>query len=324
MSVIKIGFIGVGGIAQSHIRRLSDLPNAEIVKVYDVNQEAAKQTADSIGAAIAESPDTLLNPNEIDAVYICTPQFARDDLEVEAARRGIPFLVEKPLGVNIDEVSRKAKYIRESGITHAVGYVLRYYDTVREARQYLRDKDVFMVQANRIGGAHDRAWWRQLHMSGGHLVDAATHQADLIRFLAGEVKDVYAKFSQKEITKIDEKATIYDAGSLTFTMQSGAVGSLQETCLSKFHKGSEVRIYGYDFFVQLSKNGRTLTIMDEHQNMTRDAEVVAQHEQSKAFLQAVETGSQQSILCNYDDGLKTLKFILGANQSAVEQRTIIL
>lgn len=321
---IKIGFIGVGGIAQSHINQLRQLPNAEIVKVFDVNKDAAIETAEKVGAQVADSPESLLNPNEIDAVYICTPQFARGELEVEAARQGIPFFVEKPLGVNLDEVSRKATYIRDSGIVHGVGYVLRYYDTVREAKEYLRGKDVFMVQANRIGGAHDRKWWRQLHMSGGNLVDAATHQADMVRYLAGDVKDVYAKFSQKEIKKIDAEATIYDAGSLTFTMQSGAVGSLQESCLSKFHKGAEVRVYGFDFFVHLSGNGKTLTIMDEQQNTTRVANVVPMMEQAKAFLQAVETGSNESILCNYDDGLKTLEFILGANRSAEEQRTIEL
>src|SRR5690625_853663 len=105
---IKIGFIGVGGIAQSHMDQLEKFPNVKIVNVYDVNQEAAKQVAESVGAQVVDRPETLLNPNEIDAVYICTPQFARGELEVEAARRGIPFFVEKPLGVNLDEVRSKA------------------------------------------------------------------------------------------------------------------------------------------------------------------------------------------------------------------------
>lgn len=321
---IRIGFIGVGGIAQHHMNQFKEIPEVEIVVVYDVNREAAEKTAAALGARAADSVDQVMDKREIDAVYICTPQFARGELEVMAAQRGIPFFAEKPLGVDLEEVKRKAQMIRESGVIHAVGYVLRYYDTVRQAKAYLQKKSFYMVQAARLGGSHPSKWWKQLDLSGGNLVDAGTHQVDMLRYVAGDFKDVFANFSQTSIRALDPDATIYDSGSLSFTMQSGAVGSMIESCMSKFHSGTEVKVFGQDFYLELSGNGKNLTIKEADRNETWSSEMNPFLEQCKSFVRAVSTGSREPILCDYEEGLKTLAFTLAANRSGVERRLIEL
>ncbi|WJH32822.1 Gfo/Idh/MocA family oxidoreductase [Paenibacillus sp. CC-CFT747] len=321
---LRIGFIGVGGIAQHHMLQLKEIPEAQVVLVYDVNREATEQTAAGLGARAAGSADEVLDKSQVDAVYVCVPPFAREELEVTAARRGIPFFVEKPLGVDLELVRRKAAVIRESGVLHAVGYVLRYYDTVQRAKNYLQNKPYHLVQASRLGGSHPSKWWKQLDLSGGNLVDAATHQVDLLRYAAGEFKEVFASFGQTAIRQLDPDATIYDSGALSFTMQSGAVGSLTESCMSTIHPGNEVRVYGSDFFLELSGNGRTLLIKDAGGEQTWTSEKNAFLEQARAFLQAVSTGSREPILCDYDDGLKTLEFTLAANRSGLERRVVEL
>lgn len=321
---IKIGFIGVGGIAQHHMNHLKNIPNAKMVAFYDVNQEATAQVAEKYGAQAMDSVDAVLDKTKIDAVYICTPQFARGDLEIEAVKRGIPFFVEKPLGVELEPVQTKAKIIRESGIVHSVGYVLRYYDTVQEAKKYLEGKKMFLVQATRMGGAHGSKWWTQMGMSGGNLVDAGTHQVDTLRYIAGEYQNVYANFSSNEVHRLDPDATIYSGGALSFTMKSGAVGTMMESCITKYNGGSQVKIFGPDFALELSSNGKQLTIMDETGTTTRVSETIAATEQCLAFLKAVETGDRSAILSNYDEGLKTLEFTLEANRSAIVKQPIEL
>lgn len=76
---LRIGFIGVGGIAQHHMNQLKEIPEAEIVVVYDVNREAAEKKAEALGAKVADSAEQVLDKQSIDAVFICTPQFARGD-----------------------------------------------------------------------------------------------------------------------------------------------------------------------------------------------------------------------------------------------------
>lgn len=316
---VKVGFIGVGGIAKAHIHSLQKIENVEIVCIFDINRESASAVAELTGAQVMDSADQLLNPLIIDAVFICTPQFARDDLEETAARRGIHLFVEKPLGLDLETVRRKEKIILESGIIHAAGYCLRYYDTVREAKQYLQGKDIHLIQAHRFGTSHPSKWWKQLHMSGGHLVDAVTHQVDLIRFLAGEIEHLEAMFNTMNIKQLDPDATIYSAGAVAFSTESGTVGTLTESCLSPFHSGSDIKLFGNDFFILLSGNGGTLQIIDHEQNITKQTEMNAYYEQDRTFIQAIASGSQSAILSSYDDGARTLAVTLQANALAAKQ-----
>ncbi|GAA3399466.1 Gfo/Idh/MocA family protein [Paenibacillus hodogayensis] len=321
---VKIGLIGAGGIAQSHINALKKVEQAKIVTVFDLNTEGAQKTAAALGARVTESADALLNPEEIDAVFICVPQFARGDLEEIAAKRGIHVFVEKPLGLELESVGRKEQAIREGGILTSVGYVLRYYDTVQQAKQYLQDKTVHLIQAFRIGGSHPAPWWKQQHMSNGNLGDAVTHQVDMIRYLVGEYKEVTAQFGRNTIKTQNPEATIPDAGAVTFSMESGAVGTITESCISTYHSGSEIKIIGPNFFLQLTGNGKTLTIIDDQQNITITSKQDPVYEQDKAFVEAVAAGSGEAILCGYADGMRTLAFTLAAYKAAEERDTVTI
>lgn len=321
---VRIGFIGVGGMAQHHIMTLRELDDVEIVSLFDINRELSVKTASEIGAAVQESADQVLDDKRIDAVFICTPQFARDKLEETAARRGIHIFVEKPLGLNLDTVRNKERMIREAGIINSAGYCLRYFDTVRKAKDYLHGKQVHLIQANRFNGSHPAKWWRTLNLSGGHFVDAVTHQVDLIRFISGEFHEVYANFGRTSIQRLDPDATIYDAGTVSFAMKSGVVGSVTESCMSAYHSGHDVKFFGHNFFVHLSNNGDTLTIIDDEQNLTQTSNLDCYREQNRTFVEAVRSGRQEKILCSYADGIRTLAVSLAANQSAAERRAVAL
>jgi len=86
---------------------LQRIEGTRIVSVFDVNRDNAVQAAESTGAQVMDTAEQVLDPDQIDAVYICTPQFARGDLEEQAAQRGIHLFVEKPLGLDMEEVRRK-------------------------------------------------------------------------------------------------------------------------------------------------------------------------------------------------------------------------
>ncbi|MBP1988547.1 Gfo/Idh/MocA family protein [Paenibacillus eucommiae] len=319
---VKIGFIGVGGIAQLHIDSLLRINDVKIVSVFDVNGENAAAVAAKTGAEVVATADQVLDPSRIDAVFICTPQFAREDLEEVAAGRGIHLFVEKPLGLDVDVVRKKEQTIREAGVIQSVGYCLRYLDTVQKAKAYLAGRSVHLIQAFRFGGAHPARWWNRLETSGGHLVDAVTHQIDMIRYISGEFSEVEAKFGRVSFEKLNPDVTIYDAGAITFTMESGAVGNITESCLSPHYSASDIKVFGPDFFLHLSNNGHTLTIIDSTQNITETTKVEAYFEQSKAFIEAVISGSQAPILSSYAEGLQTLAVTLAANKSFEARATI--
>jgi predicted dehydrogenase len=317
---VKVGFVGMGGIAKAHLSVLSKIPDVEIASVYDIDTARAEAAAGPLGAKVFGSAAELVESGGIDALFICTPQFARDDTEVEAAKRGIHLLVEKPLGLDLEQVIRKEKLVRESGVIHSSGYCLRYLNTVQKAKRYLQDKQTDMVLAYRFGGEHAPSWWRRLELSGGQLVDQTTHQVDLIRYIAGEIDEVYAQFELRTIRDNDPDATIYDVGTLALRLENGAVGSVSNTCTLPHLGRSEVEITGRNFYVQI--HGSSLRIVDNDRDMTETSRQNYYEEQDRRFIEAMKSGSQELVLGSYTDALQTLAVTLAANESAVKGRPL--
>lgn len=319
---VRIGFIGVGGMAEHHIKTLQRVEDARITAVYDINQARAKEVAEQYGAISYESSEQLLESGQVDALFICTPPFARSGIEEAAARRGIHLLSEKPVGLQMEEVREKERIIRESGIIHSSGYCLRYMDIVAKAKAYLADKQIDLVMAYRFCGMPGVRWWRMLEQSGGQLVEQSTHQLDLIRYIAGEFKEVQAIHEQRYIREIDPEATAYDVGTVSFVLQSGAIGNITSTSLAKYVGRGAVEFYGHDFF--LSIDGSTLRIKDDHQDVTEKSATEYYLEQDRAFIEAVRTGKQELVLGDYSEAAATLAVTLAANESAVSRTRVAL
>lgn len=319
---VRVGFIGVGGIAEHHILTLQKVEHAQLTAVYDIDQIRAGQMAEVYGAKSYESIDHFITSGEVDAVFICSPPFARAGIEEAVAQQGLHLLSEKPIGLHMDEVYEKERIIRESGVINASGYCLRYLDIVSQAKEYLAHKQIDLVLAYRLGDLPGAKWWTILEKSGGQLVEQSTHQLDLIRYLAGEFKEVSATHEQRYIHRIDPGATAYDVGTVSFVLESGAIGNITSSSLAKYVGRSAVEFYGHDFF--LSIDGVTLRIVDDNQDVTITSKVDFYYEQNKAFIEAVRTKQQQLILCDYSDAAVTLAVTLAANESAASGKPAVL
>ena len=71
---IKFGIVGCGHIAKRHAKHISQNKLAELVAVYDINNENAKSLASHFNnVAVANSLDELISNKEIDILNICTP-----------------------------------------------------------------------------------------------------------------------------------------------------------------------------------------------------------------------------------------------------------
>ncbi|WP_127578925.1 Gfo/Idh/MocA family protein [Paenibacillus koleovorans] len=321
---VRIGFIGVGGIAEHHIKTLQKIEHAVVSAVYDINEARAREMAEKYGAEAFASAEALMDSGQVDALFVCTPPFARDGsgIEEQAARRGLHLLAEKPVGLSMAEVREKERVILESGIIHSSGYCFRYMDIVAQAKEYLADKEIAMVMAYRFGGLPGVRWWRMLEQSGGQLVEMATHQLDLIRYLAGDFQEVNAIHAQRHIRQIDPEATAYDVGTVSFTLRSGAIGNITSTSMAKYVGKGAVEIYGHNFF--LSVEGNVLRIVDDAQDITIKSKQDYYYEQDKAFVEAIRTGRRELVLSTFSEAAETLAVTLAANESAGSRQTVVL
>jgi predicted dehydrogenase len=311
---LKVGFAGAGGIASVHLKNMRENKHVNIAAISDIVKEQAERVAAEYGAAAYTDVNEMLESEKLDILFICVPPFAHGDIEERAAAKGIHLFVEKPLGLDMDTVRAKAKHIRESGVLAASGYCLRYLNTAAFARQYLQDKEIGMVRAHYLTSFVGTPWWRVMEKSGGQLVEQATHTVDMVRFLAGEINEVYARMALTVMQDI-EGLNIPDVGTVSVQFESGAVGHIDTTCIQPDHR-TLVEVMGRDFRVSL--DGTSLTIIDKKGTLTLSSSGNFYKDQDDAFVEAVRTGNRELILSPYEDAMKTLEVTLAANQSAAE------
>ncbi|MEJ8548308.1 Gfo/Idh/MocA family protein [Brevibacillus borstelensis] len=309
---IRVGMIGAGGIGRYHLERLTADERVEVVAVCDVNHAAAEEAAGRIGAVSYASWRDLLAKEKLDALFICVPPFAHEEIEEQAAAKEIHLFVEKPTGLDLETVARKQAVIRQAGIMTSTGYCLRYLDTVQQAKEYLADKKIAMVRGHYLTKFVETGWWRQMAKSGGQLVEQATHTLDTMRYLAGDIGQVYAQM-QLLVSRDLPGTDIPDVSSVALSFRSGAVGHLDACFIQPDHR-TGVEVLGKNFRVAI--DGRHLTIVDEQGSRTIESGIDMYLEQDRAFITAILTGDRSLILSPYESASKTLEVTLAANQSA--------
>lgn len=319
---VKIGFIGCGGNARGHMKRLQELPEARLVGVCDVVEELAQKAAVETGAEGYADHRRLLDRGDLDAVYISIPVFAHGQPEFDTIERGLPFLVEKPVALDMATAREIERRVRKAGLLTAVGYQLRYGGTVDLARGFLAGQRVGLVNGRywcNSGAGDPTRWLRQMARSGGQLVEQATHTIDMMRCLAGEIDSVYCASTQQVLTEID--CPDFSAVSLRFA--SGAVGSLTASWAfaQNWNHANVVELLYEDALLNWTYGKLTV-----HRGGTIEEHTHAQGAPGpsidEVFVRAVQSGDASAIRSPYPDAVVSLAASLAMNLSAREDRPV--
>ena len=122
MNKVKIGFIGCGGNARGHMSTVAKLENAEIVGVCDIVEELAEKASQNFGGRAYTDYRKMLDAEEIHGVIISIPVFAHGEIELEVIDRALPFLVEKPVALDIETATKIGSAVKEKDLITSVGY----------------------------------------------------------------------------------------------------------------------------------------------------------------------------------------------------------
>lgn len=316
MKRIRIGFVGCGGIAQTHIQSLLQIEGAEVAALAAGNEARLKETAALVpGAALYTSGEEMLEKAGLDAVFLCVTPARHGNLEEIAANKGIHLYVEKPIGLNMAAVGRLAAIIEGSGIITSVGYQERYDPALEELRCYLAEHPAGVVSGKWMGGMPGALWWRQKAASGGQVVEQCTHIFDMLRYLFGEVESVYAR-PFRGIMKGIPQYDIEDASAAVLTFQSGMLADVITGCYLGPQSPPDVglTIYTdaarvcYDWIRHISyREGDA--VREVPGNCSHHFDAV------KAFVEAVRTGNRSLIRSDFTDASRSLAVTLAVNES---------
>jgi len=199
MNRLRVGLLGAGRIARRfHLPILASLPEVELVAVADPAVEARDACRGlAAGAAWHDDFAALLDDRALDAVVICLPPTLHARAAVASFARKLHVYVEKPLAASADEGRDMLAAWRRAGTVGMIGFNHRFHPLAQAMKRELaggRVGDVTMIRST-FCAAHRAlpGWKRQRESGGGALLDLASHQVDLMRFVFdAEVVDVIA------------------------------------------------------------------------------------------------------------------------------------
>ncbi|MCP8969993.1 Gfo/Idh/MocA family protein [Ectobacillus ponti] len=193
MTKLRVGIIGVGGIAQQrHIPALLQFPElAELHAVSDTNVERAQEVA-----AKYKVPHVFQHYkgmfDEVDAVIICTPNKFHAEITVEALEAGVHVLCEKPMAMSAAECARMVEASRTSGKQLAIAYHYRHMPVSQAAKSVMDEVGTpLVVRVKALRRRKVPGWGvftnKELQ-GGGSLIDYGCHLLDLALWLMGNPK----------------------------------------------------------------------------------------------------------------------------------------
>ena len=318
---LKLAFVGTGNIARLHLEGLVNFDDVELVGFCDVNEEAAGSAAAEFGGKRFADPESMLEDVKPDAVYICLPPFAHGDAEMAAIQRGIPFLVEKPIGNDLALSQKIAKEVESKGLLTCAGYMNRYRRSIERVRELLGDDPAVLIHGGWLGRVPANtstgigSWWIQKDKSGGQFVEQTTHVVDIVRYLCGEATQVYALATKGFVEGI-ENYTIEDASHVVINLASGAIADLYSSCAINVGGGVSLTIHARNFTARFTGWENSVVIQKselETETIMEKREIFAVED--RAFLDAVKSGDASKVRSPYSDAVRTLAITLAANES---------
>ena len=210
MNQIRIAVIGCGNVSRGHIRAwLNESERAKIVALVDITPQFAEAYKDQFNLRDAEiyaDYRNVLARKDVDVIDICTPSHLHAEQIMAAMDSGKHIITEKPTGYNLEEC-RQLRWYRQKypDLKVGVGYSLRYYPLNIRVRELINSGAIGRVMFAEAAHNHPHDCshiFDEFHphaesdRSGSYIpgseMTGATHVFDLMRYLFGEVKDVFS------------------------------------------------------------------------------------------------------------------------------------
>ena len=197
--MMMFGVLGAGVIGQLRAQTVVSHPSTALACVCDTDSAAARRAAARTGARVETDWRRVVSAPDVGAVIVSTPVQLHEEMCVAALEAGKHVLCEKPLSASVDGCRRIVAAARRAGRALAVGFNHRFYPAMQFVKRVVDEGRIGTLDHLRVFGGHDglhnfRAEWmyRSAISGGGAMMDVGIHMTDLTRYIAGEIKDVYA------------------------------------------------------------------------------------------------------------------------------------
>jgi predicted dehydrogenase len=216
--VVRVGIIGLGGIAGSHCDAIATLDGVEVVAVADLLEAKRSEYMEKYDIPKGYTTHTeLLADDEVDAVAVVLGHQLHHRLTVDACNAGKHVLVEKPMAISLDQCDDMIEAAAANGVKLMVGLSQHYYGTSVKAKEILDSGQLGPVitavsyMSKNWNHAARRPQYRSRFHGGGMWLTNGIHVADRLTWvMASQAMSVSASIGTRaHYQASDDSATAF-------------------------------------------------------------------------------------------------------------------
>jgi len=247
-----VGMVGYGFIGKMHTYAYKSIPvyydpppaDVRLVGVCTSRDETAQRAAEHGGYEFCTTDyHELLERDDIHIINCCTPNHLHGDVLIDAIGAGKHVYCDKPLAVNLAEAQEILDVVERSSIVNQMTFQYRFVPAIVRAKQLIDEGLLGELMSFRAAYLHSGyvdpnrpMSWRldKARSGGGALFDLGSHVLDLVRYLLGECREVFATtrtfISRRPASKgsselVDVK--VDDLVLVQMRMENGALGTME-------------------------------------------------------------------------------------------------
>ncbi len=353
---LKVGLVGLGGVAQEHMRGYAASDAVTIVAGADIDEARAQDAASRYEFTPHTDYQAMLETEELDIVCVLTPPAFHRPVVEAAAAKGCHILCEKPMAPSLEDAIAIGKAVKAANVKFLFGASYRHLPAMKAAKDLIISGaigDVRLCTETVIGGngLENIELLSPIHYpeggpggTGMGLVDHGVHMIDAFPWMTGShVVDVVGQGNITGQAPVPEIVTmkLSNGVAVQLTYDEGTV-SLVPPNEGIFTEGAGWNVSG--FIPEGGWDPQPTTLL-----VYGSTGALRIYPYANALLHATNDGLKQiplpslprpnhfktqmesfahsiventPVAADYDDGLKSLKAILAIYQSAEERRII--
>jgi len=234
MQRLDIGVVGVGHLGSLHAKMYSQLGNANLVGIFDVDVQKARQVAQEIGTKAFETVDEVIEAS--DAVSVVTTTTAHYETAKKALEHGVHTFIEKPITETIDQARTLISIAEANNLKIQVGHIERFNPAILALESY-NLKPLF-IESHRLAQFSPRG------SDVAVVLDLMIHDIDLILSL---VKSPVARIDANGVAVVSDTADIANA---RIQFQNGCVANVTASRISQ-QKMRKMRLFQQDAYISI-------------------------------------------------------------------------
>jgi len=250
--MVKVGVIGVGHLGQHHVRVFKEIPNCELIGIYDQNKERAAEISQRYEVRAFSEYEALLH--DIDAIDIAVTTIHHYRLAKIALEKGKHVFIEKPITSNLQEAEELVSLAREKKLKIQVGHIERFNPIVLKIADEI--KDPMFIESHRLAPFTPRG------SDVSVVLDLMIHDIDLIlSFVESDLRDIRA-------SGVCILTPNIDIANARLEFENGAIANVTASRVS-LKRERKIRFFQKDAYLSLDFQNKKVTILKKSKDLQK-------------------------------------------------------